>query len=50
MGWTSTDAILCYVIGVAGVLAFQFIEWRMGEEAVAGSALANKTIGIGSIA
>ncbi|GAA1751384.1 MDR family MFS transporter [Nostocoides vanveenii] len=50
-GWTSTDAILCYVIGVAGVLAFQFIEWRMGEEALLPIRLfANKTIGIGSIA
>ncbi|MBK6885604.1 MAG: MFS transporter [Tetrasphaera sp.] len=50
-GWSSTDAIICYVVGALGVVAFQAIEWRMGEEALLPIRLfTNKTIGIGSIA
>lgn len=33
-GWTSTDSITCYVLGVAGIAAFIWAEKRMGEAAL----------------
>ena len=33
-GWSSTEAISCYVIGVVGIIAFIFAERRAGEEAL----------------
>jgi MFS family permease len=33
-GWSSTSAFLCYVIGVCGLVAFVWVESRMGDEAL----------------
>lgn len=33
-GWDSADAILCYVLGGIGVVAFVFTEWRMRDDAI----------------
>ena len=33
-GWTSTHAVLCYVIGLVGIGAFLIIEARAGDEAL----------------
>ncbi|WP_443033938.1 MDR family MFS transporter [Streptomyces sp. CA2R106] len=33
-GWLSTRALLCYVIGVVGVVSWIFVERRMGDEAL----------------
>ncbi len=33
-GWTSAASITCYSLGVFGALAFIFIEFRMGEDAI----------------
>jgi EmrB/QacA subfamily drug resistance transporter len=33
-GWASAAALLCYVIGVAGLAAFLVIEHRMGDDAM----------------
>lgn len=50
-GWSSTDSMICYVIGGLGVLAFLTIERWMGDEALLPIRLfTNKTIGISSIA
>ncbi|MFT4087499.1 MAG: MDR family MFS transporter, partial [Gordonia sp. (in: high G+C Gram-positive bacteria)] len=33
-GWTSTRSLVCYAIGLVGVIAFIFIENKMGDEAI----------------
>ncbi|GLW33530.1 MDR family MFS transporter [Actinoplanes regularis] len=33
-GWTSTEALVCYAIGAAGLLAFLLRESRMGDDAL----------------
>ena len=33
-GWGSTRSLICYVIGVIGLLAFVWVERRMGEDAL----------------
>jgi len=33
-GWTSTNAVLCYAIGVLGAVGFFWQESRMGDEAI----------------
>lgn len=33
-GWTSPLALMCFAIGVVGVLAFIFVEIKMGDEAL----------------
>jgi MFS family permease len=33
-GWSSGRSLACYVIGVLGVAAFVFAEWRFGDEAL----------------
>src|SRR3954469_12539997 len=33
-GWTSASAFTCYVIGVVGLVAFIWVESRMGDEAL----------------
>jgi EmrB/QacA subfamily drug resistance transporter len=33
-GWTSTWALLCYVVGIAGLVAFVAVERRMGDDAL----------------
>ncbi|MEY4476999.1 MAG: hypothetical protein RJA31_503 [Actinomycetota bacterium] len=33
-GWTSTDSITCYVLGVVGIAAFIWAEKKMGEAAL----------------
>jgi EmrB/QacA subfamily drug resistance transporter len=50
-GWTSTNAIACYVIGAVGAVAFFWQESRMGDEAILPLAMfRNRTVGISSIA
>ncbi len=49
-GWASTDAVVCYLIGVAGLLAFFLVERAMGDEALLPFKLFRiKTIRIASI-
>ncbi|GEE00016.1 MFS transporter [Gordonia spumicola] len=33
-GWTSTNAIICYAIGLIGLALFVFVESKMGDEAI----------------
>ena len=33
-GWGSGRSLACYVVGVLGVAAFVFAEWRIGDEAL----------------
>lgn len=33
-GWTSTESLLCYAVGIAGIVAFIVVERRMGEAAL----------------
>ncbi len=48
-GWGSTDALVCYVVGAIGVLAFLLVERAMGEEALLPLHLfANRTIRVAS--
>ena len=50
-GWGSTNAIICYVIGVVAAIGFFWQEHRMGEEAILPLAMfRNKTVGVSSIA
>ena len=50
-GWSSTDSIICYVVGGLGVVAFLLVERAMRDEALLPIRLfTNKTIGISSIA
>lgn len=50
-GWGSTNAIICYVIGVVAAIGFFWQESRMGEEAILPLAMfRNKTVGVSSIA
>ncbi len=49
-GWSSPLSILCYGIGVAGILAWFFIERSMGDEALIPLRLfRNRTIAVASI-
>ena len=50
-GWTSTNAIVCYVIGIAGAIAFFVQESRMGDEAILPLKIfSNRTVGVSSLA
>ena len=50
-GWTSGTSLLCYVIGLVGLVAFFFIERSMGEEALMPLRLfRNRTVASASIA
>ncbi|WP_411286027.1 MDR family MFS transporter [Lapillicoccus sp.] len=50
-GWGSTNAVLCYGVGVLGVIGFVLVERAMGEEALIPLRLfANRTVGVASIA
>jgi len=50
-GWTSTNALVCYVVGVLGVVAFFLIERVMGEEALIPLRLfQNRTVAVSSTA
>ncbi|GAA4682616.1 MDR family MFS transporter [Gordonia humi] len=33
-GWTSTESIVCYLIGLVGLIAFIVVENKMGDEAI----------------
>ncbi|MFE6685692.1 MFS transporter [Streptomyces sp. NPDC057743] len=33
-GWTSSNSLACYVIGVVGIIAWIFVERRMGDDAL----------------
>ncbi|WP_371792350.1 MFS transporter [Streptomyces sp. NBC_01471] len=33
-GWGSTNSLICYVIGVVGIIAWIFVERRMGDDAL----------------
>ncbi|WP_274910748.1 MFS transporter [Streptomyces sp. WZ-12] len=33
-GWTSSNSVACYVIGVVGIIAWIFVERRMGDDAL----------------
>jgi EmrB/QacA subfamily drug resistance transporter len=49
-GWTSTTAIVCYVIGIAGFVAGWFVERSMGDEALIPLRLfTNRTVAWASI-
>ncbi|CAI9405885.1 MDR family MFS transporter [Aestuariimicrobium sp. T2.26MG-19.2B] len=49
-GWGSLDSILCYAVGLVGIVSFALIERRMGDEALLPFHLfRNRTIGISSI-
>ena len=49
-GWTSTTAIVCYVIGIAGFIAGWFVERSMGDEALIPLRLfTNRTVAWASI-
>ncbi len=48
-GWTSTNALICYVVGVVGVVAFFVTERAMGEEALIPLRLfQNRTVAVSS--
>src|SRR5690348_1488057 len=50
-GWTSTNALICYGVGLLGVVAFFVIERAMGEEALLPLRLfQNRTVAVASIA
>jgi EmrB/QacA subfamily drug resistance transporter len=50
-GWVSGQALLCYGIGLVGVVAFFLVERAMGEEALLPLRLfTNRTVGVSSIA
>ena len=50
-GWTSTNALLCYGIGLVGIAAFFVIERAMGEEALVPLRLFKiRTVAVSSIA
>ena len=50
-GWGSGAALLCYGIGLVGLIAFVLVERSMGHEALLPLSLfANKTVGVSSIA
>ncbi|MFQ6170766.1 MDR family MFS transporter [Oryzobacter sp. R7] len=50
-GWTSTNALVCYVVGLAGAVAFFVQEARMGDEAILPlSIFRNRTVGVSSVA
>ncbi len=50
-GWTSQNAIICYVIGGIAAALFHIQEWRMGEEAILPLRMfANRTVGVASAA
>src|SRR3954470_4395307 len=49
-GWTSTSAIICYVIGLVGIVAFVLAERAYGDEALLPLRLfRGRTFGVGSI-
>ncbi|UDF14696.1 MFS transporter [Antiquaquibacter oligotrophicus] len=49
-GWASPGALLCYVVGVAGIVAFILIEMRMGDDALIPLALfRNQTFAMATI-
>ena len=50
-GWASTNSILCYAIGLIGLVAFFLVERAMGAEALIPLSLfTNRTVGVASIA
>lgn len=50
-GWTSSPAVVCFVVGVAGAGAFFVQEARMGDEAILPlSIFRNRTVGVSSVA
>ena len=50
-GWTSTNSLICFGIGILGVAAFWLIERAMGEEALLPLRLfQNRTVAVSSIA
>jgi len=50
-GWGSGQSLLCYGVGLIGLIAFFLVERAMGEEALIPLRLfTNKTIGVSSIA
>ena len=50
-GWGSERSLLCYGVGLIGVVAFFLVERAMGEEALLPLRLfTNKTVGVASIA
>lgn len=50
-GWTSTNSILCYTIGLVAGISFFLIERAMGEEAILPLSLFRiRTVGVASIA
>jgi EmrB/QacA subfamily drug resistance transporter len=50
-GWTSRDAVICYVVGGIAAILFHVQEWRMGEEAILPLRIfANRTVGVASLA
>ncbi len=49
-GWTSTSAIICYVIGLVGIVAFVLAERAYGDEALLPLRLfRGRTFGVGSV-
>src|SRR3954454_11633311 len=49
-GWTSTSAIVCYVIGVVGIIAFLLAERAYGDDALLPLRLfRGRTFGVGSL-
>lgn len=50
-GWSSGNAVTCYVIGVVAAAGFIWQEMRMGEEAILPLRMfRNKTVGVSSVA
>ncbi|MDQ1536908.1 MAG: hypothetical protein QOE58_1301 [Actinomycetota bacterium] len=50
-GWSSAASLLCYAIGLIGLLSFFLVERAMGQEALLPLSLfTNKTVGVSSIA
>ncbi|WP_392543962.1 MDR family MFS transporter [Oryzobacter telluris] len=50
-GWGSTNAIVCYAIGIVAAIAFFVQEARMGDEAILPlSMFRNRTVGVSSAA
>jgi EmrB/QacA subfamily drug resistance transporter len=48
-GWGSTDAVICYLVGAVGVIAFLLVERAMGQEALLPLHLfTNRTIRVAS--